>query len=108
MTCTRDAACAADGVGQNQPCAEVDAFPQTVFEWPEKRHRLDQMGRQAGEEELALAERFSHKREVEHLLDVPRRRRFGEFPRIFDEGAYRRQLADGGYRWLGRGDGPAT
>ncbi len=39
-----------------------------------------------------------------HLLDAPRSRRFEAFARGLDEGAYRRELAHLGLRWVSRSD----
>ena len=39
-----------------------------------------------------------------HLLDAPRSSRFASFCATFDEPAFRRQLTEGGYRWLARSD----
>jgi DNA processing protein len=39
-----------------------------------------------------------------HLLDAPRSARFASFRATFDEGAFLRQLAERGYRWLARND----
>jgi DNA processing protein len=39
-----------------------------------------------------------------HLLDAPRSARFASFCATFDEPAFRRQLTEGGYRWLARSD----
>jgi DNA processing protein len=40
----------------------------------------------------------------DHLVDVPRNRRFETFCRMFDEAAYRRDLAAQGLSWVGRSD----
>jgi DNA processing protein len=39
-----------------------------------------------------------------HLLDAPRTRRFAQFLRTFDEGAFRRGLERQGLRWIARSD----
>jgi len=39
-----------------------------------------------------------------HLLAAPRSSRFASFCATFDEPAFRRQLTEGGYRWLARSD----
>lgn len=39
-----------------------------------------------------------------HLLAAPRTARFAAFARRFDERAYRRQLAERGFRWVSRND----
>ena len=40
----------------------------------------------------------------DHLVEVPRNKRFESFRRSFDEASYRRALAVRGYSWIGRSD----
>lgn len=54
--------------------------------------------------ELALAV-FAAGRDA-HLVEPPRGRDFERFARDFDAAAVRRQLAERGYRWLGRSETP--
>jgi DNA processing protein len=52
--------------------------------------------------ELTLAA-FAADRD-EHLVEVPRGRRFADYAERFDARAFRKQLESGGYRWVARSD----